>query len=427
MTPDIRPTLAAPDLAAAAAALAETDELLATSYPGETGSRQPVHTVYVPGHKYRAGLAQQWGADAQAAVTAFGGTERLVAALEVPESERSVIAERVSAKLASEPIEDLRIDFEDGFGEQGDDAEDAAVVLAAVELAKDLAAGTAPPFVGIRFKCFEADTRERGIRTLDLFVTTLVAETHGALPDGLILTLPKVTTVAQVEVMVTLLERLETALALAPGRLTFEVQIETPQVIIAQDGTIPVAQLLHTGRGRITGLHYGTYDYSASVGVSAAFQSMEHPAADFAKEVMQVAVAGTGVRLSDGSTNVVPTSNDPALLEATWRLHARLVRRSLERAYYQGWDLHTAHLPSRFVATYAFFRSGVDEIATRLRNYVQQNSEGFLDEPATARPLAAFLARGLQSGAVTRAELDERVGITEAELLAIAYPTRQSR
>lgn len=427
MTTELRSTLSSAQLATAATALGDTDALLANSYPGDTGSRQPVHTVYVPGHKYRAGLAQQWGADAQAAVTAFGGIARLVEALDVPDAERGIIAERVSAKLATEAIEDLRIDFEDGFGDQGDAAEDAAVVLAATELAQDVAAGTAPPFVGIRFKCFEAETRDRGIRTLDLFVTTLVRETNGALPEGLILTLPKVTTVAQVEVMVALLEQLETALGLTPGRLTFEVQIETPQVIIAQDGTIPVAQLLHAGNGRITGLHYGTYDYSASVGVSAAFQSMEHPAADFAKEVMQVAVAGTGVRLSDGSTNVVPTSNDPALLAATWQLHARLVRRSLERAYYQGWDLHTAHLPSRFVATYTFFRTGVDQIATRLRNYVQQNTEGFLDEPATARPLAAFLARGLQSGAVSPAELDERVGITEAELLAIAYPTRQSR
>lgn len=419
-------SLAAADFAAAAEALAPTDRLLLTAYPGDSGSRQPIHTVYVPGDRYAPGLAREWGDAALAAVEGVGGIERLVAALGIADADRTTVAERVLAKLGSEPIEDLRIDFEDGFGDRGDAAEDAAVVAAAEALADDLAAGTAPPFVGIRFKCFEADTRERGIRTLDLFLTTLVSRTGPAgLPDGLVLTLPKVTTVAQVEVMVGLLERLEGALELAQGRLGFEVQVETPQLIIGAGGTIPVAELLHRGAGRITGLHYGTYDYSASLGIAAAQQSMEHPAADFAKQVMQVAVAGTGVRLSDGSTNVVPAGDEASTI-AAWQLHGRLVRRSLERAYYQGWDLHPAHLPSRFAASYAFFRDGVEQVATRLRNYVEQNTDGFLDEPATARALAGFLARGVQSGAVSSEELADRVGIGESELVALAYPRRDT-
>jgi citrate lyase beta subunit len=419
-------TLAAADLAAAKDALVSTDRLLARAYPGETGKRQPIHTVYVPGQRYHTGLAQAWGAEARLAVANFGGFNRFVEAIGVAEADRGVVADRLREKLETEPIEDLRIDFEDGFGDPGDQAEDAAVVSAASALAADIAAGTAPPFVGIRFKCFEAPTRERGIRTLDLFITTLVRECGGSssLPSGLTLTLPKVTTSAQVKVMVTLLNTLEDRLGLPHGQLTFEVQVETPQVILAADGTVPVAQLLHVGEGRITGLHYGTYDYSASVGVAAAFQSLEHPAADFAKEVMQVATAGTGVRLSDGSTNVVPTADNEGSFLDTWQLHSRLVRRSLERAYYQGWDLHPAHLPSRFAASYAFFRNGVDHVSNRLRNYVQQSTDGYLDEPATARPLAAFLARGIQSGAVTTDELTQLVGITTDELAAIAYPPR---
>lgn len=419
-------SLGAADFAAAAEALAPTDRLLATAYPGDPGNRQPIHTVYVPGDRYAAGLAQQWGDAARSAVDGVGGIDRLVTELGIAAADRPIVAERVLAKLDAEPIEDLRIDFEDGFGDRGDAAEDAAVVAAAEALAADAAAGTAPPFVGIRFKCFEADTRERGIRTLDLFLTTLVAQTGAAgLPDGLVLTLPKVTTVAQVEVMVGLLERLESALDLAPGRLGFEVQVETPQLIIGAGGTMPVAELLHRGAGRITGLHYGTYDYSASLGIAAAQQSMEHPAADFAKQVMQVAVAGTGVRLSDGSTNVIPAGDEASTI-AAWQLHGRLVRRSLERAYYQGWDLHPAHLPSRLAASYAFFRDGLEQVAARLRNYVEQNTDGFLDEPATARALAGFLARGVQSGAVSAAELTDRVGISESALVALAYPRRDT-
>ncbi|KAB1656750.1 aldolase [Pseudoclavibacter chungangensis] len=415
-------TLDEADYAHADAALAATDRLLDEQYPGDAGTRQPIHTVYVPADRYRPGLAGEWGAQARAALDAAGGVERLVADLGVAEADRAVVAERVLEKLAREPIEDLRIDVEDGFGDRGDEAEDAAVVAAADALAADHAAGTAPPFTGIRFKCFEAPTRRRGIRSLDLFVTALAA--HGALPEGLVLTLPKVTTVDQVRTMVTLLEQLEQRLGLPARRLGFEVQVETPQLIVAADGTAPVATLLHHGDRRITGLHYGTYDYSASLGVAAAYQSMEHPAADHAKAVMQVAVAGTGVRLSDGSTNVVPTG-DHERVRAAWQLHGRLVRRSLERAYYQGWDLHPGHLPSRFAASYAFFRDGLGQTATRLRNYVEHNTDGFLDEPATARALAGFLVRGVQSGAVTSAELHELVGIDESALVALAHPRRE--
>ncbi len=166
-----------------------------------------------------------------------------------------------------------------------------------------------------------------------------------------------------------------------------------------------VADLIAAAGGRCTGLHYGTYDYSAALGIAAAYQSMEHPAADHAKAVMQVAAAGTGVRLSDGSTNVLPVGS-PDEVRAAWALHARLVRRSLERGFYQGWDLHPAQLPTRFAATYGFFRDGAPAAVARLRDYLERRSGGILDEPATARALAGFLRRGLDCGAVDPDEVD---------------------
>ena len=177
--------------------------------------------------------------------------------------------------------------------------------------------------------------------------------------------------------------RLEDVHSLPAGRLRFEVQVETPQLILGPDGTSPVARLPHAVPGRISGLHYGTYDYSASLQISAEYQSMEHPVADFAKEVMQLAVAGTGIRLSDGSTNIIPVGDN---VEQAWQLHGRLVRRSLERGYYQGWDLHPAQLPSRFAATYAFYRQGLPAAAARLRNYVEQTGGGVMDDPPPHAP-----------------------------------------
>lgn len=411
-------TLGEADLADIDARLAGTDTLLSTEYPGDDGSRQPVHTLYVPADRFRPDLPALSGQAAAAAVAEFGGTVALAQAVGLG-ALAAELAPLVDAKLVAEPIEDLRLDFEDGYGARPDEEEDADAVLAAERLAAAVAAGVAPPFIGIRFKCFEAPTRRRGIRTLDLFLSTLVA--HVPLPDGLVLTLPKVTTVEQVEAMVSLCERFEERLGLPAGRLRFEVQMETPQLIVAADGSVPVATLLHRADGRVSALHYGTYDYSASLQIAAAYQSMEHPAADFAKQVMQVAVAETGVRISDGSTNVIPVGDPDHVLEA-WKLHARLVRRSLERGYYQGWDLHAAQLPTRYLATYAFYREGFAAAARRLDNYLHGSDATIMDEPATARALARFVVRGLECGALEAQEVRAATGSEPAELVRLAHP-----
>ena len=405
------------DFAAIDSQLAATDQLLERNSPGDDGTRQPVHTVYVPADRFTPSLSAEWGAQAITTAEAHGGLERLGTLLGQEPELAAAVATRVAAKLRSEPIEDLRLDFEDGYGDRGDEAEDVAAVAAAQAVSEAVAAGSAPPFIGIRFKCFEAPTRARGLKTLDLFVSTLASA--GELPEGLILTLPKVTTVAQVQAMDFAVSRLEEIHSLPAGRLRFEVQVETPQLILGPEGTSPVAQLPHAVPGRISALHYGTYDYSASLQISAEYQSMEHPVADFAKEVMQLAVAGTGIRLSDGSTNIIPVGDN---VENAWKLHGRLVRRSLERGYYQGWDLHAAQLPSRFAATYAFYREGLPAAAARLRNYVDRTEGGVMDEPATARALAAFVLRGVQCGAVGSEEVLALAGVELSRLTALAHP-----
>jgi citrate lyase beta subunit len=370
--------------------LAAHDAFLAARYPGERAGRQPVHTVYVPADRVTPDLVGVWGADALAAMDShpfpFDG------------------AERVRAKLRREPIEDLRIDLEDGFGVRDDDREDAAVKAAAAALHE----GVRPPFAGIRIKSLEAGTRRRALRTLDLFLTCWA--------EPFTITLPKVSGPDQVAAMVTICEKLETAYGLPAGRLTFEIQIELPSAVVGADGTATVARLITAAGGRCTGLHYGTYDYSTAAGVAPAQQSMEHPVADHAKSVMQAAAAQTGVRLSDGSTNILPVGTAHEV-QLAWALHHRLVRRSLERGFYQGWDLHPAQLPTRYAATYAFFADGRDAATTRLRRYLDRRSGGIADEPATARALAGYLLRGLDCGALapgdvefTREELTAQLG-----------------
>ena len=391
--------------------LQPVDSEFAARYPGDAGVRQPVHTVYVPADRCHPGLAGDWGEQALAALAEHGpSVAELADGLSLTAGLTAQLYDRVRGKLEREPIEDLRIDFEDGYGHRSDGEEDADAVSAAGTLA---APARATPFSGIRFKSLEAATRRRGVRTLDLFLGALLG--HGGLPDGFVVTLPKVSSAGQVEAMAGLCERLEQVHGIEPGRLRFELQIETPQAVLGADGTATVARMIHASRARCSALHYGTYDYSAAVGVAAAYQSMDHPAADHAKAVMQVAAAGTGVQLSDGSTNVLPVGDHQQVLTA-WRLHLRLVRRSLERGYYQGWDMHPAQLVTRYTATYGFFRDGLATAAARLRAYAEKAESDVLDEPATAQALAGFLVRGLDCGALDEAETYGLTGLDRADL-----------
>lgn len=402
--------------------LEPVDARIKRTYRGQREGRQPVHTVYVPADRFTASLSTQWGSEATTALATHAATPAELAT--ATGFDPTLVAEvhpRVLAKLDQEPIEDLRIDFEDGYGHRPDDAEDASVHAAAEQLVGALHAGTAPPYVGIRFKSLDEATRRRGVRTLDSFIGALTRA--ATLPTGFVLTLPKVTAVEQVEAMTDLCATLEDAHGLAEGRLRYEIQVETPQAIVAADGTAALAPMVHAAGDRLVGLHYGTYDYSAACGVAPAEQSMEHPAADHAKAVMQLAAAGTGVRLSDGATNVLPVG-DTSTVRHAWHHHARLVTRSLQRAFYQGWDMHPAHLVTRYTATYAFFRSGLPEAGARLRAYAEQADAGMLDEPATAETLAAFLLRGLDCGAVDPAEVTRACGLDQSALHGFATRAR---
>src|SRR5258706_1615762 len=201
--------------------------------------------------------------------------------------------------------------------------------------------------MGLRCKSLEKDTRHRAVRTLQVFLGTLL-ENDRPPPQGFVITLPKVTSAAQVSAMAVLCERLEAAFAVTwpLGLLVFEIQVETPQVILGADGAATIARCVHAAPGRLTGLHFGTYDYTASLGIAAPYQSLEHPAADYARAVMQVAAAGTGGRQSGGSTHVLPVGSPDEGISA-WRLHAHLVPPAPVSRGFPGWGPHPRppHLP----------------------------------------------------------------------------------
>jgi len=395
----------------------------ARAHPGESERRQPVHTVYGGAHLFKADSAPKIGAVALRALEQHAsGVASFASAIgwspEHPLVPR--IQQRVEAKLKAEPVEDFRIDVEDGYGNRPDGEEDGHALAAAREVADGLEAGTLPPYIGIRIKPLNEELRARSIRTLENFLLELTRRTGRVLPPNFVVTLPKITIAPQVTFFVGELERLERKFRLKSGSLRFELMAETPQIIIGKGGTCLLPALVAAGKGRVSAAHFGTYDYTAGLGITASHQRMRHPACDFAKHVMQVSLAGSGVWLSDGSTAVLPVGGHDAV-HAAWRLHYDDVMHSLAGGFYQGWDLHPAQLVTRYAAVFAFFLSGIDAAGARLKNFVQKAAQATLvgsdfDDAATGQGLLNYFLRGINCGAVSEDETLQMTGLTLEEL-----------
>ncbi|MBA3578358.1 MAG: phosphoenolpyruvate kinase [Gemmatimonadaceae bacterium] len=424
-------------LVEAVAALREANLAFAAAHPGESPGRQPVHTVYGGAQLFAADTVAKLGSVALRALNTYApDPATLGKALGISDHPAlATIDKRVRDKLSREPLEDFRIDFEDGYGHRPDAEEDGHAAAVATGLAKGMRDGSLSPFIGMRIKPLNEELRGRSIRTLDLVYTALAES--GGMPDRWIVTVPKITIIEQVEFAVSALRHLERKLGLADGTLKFEAMVETPQIILDASGRSLLPRLLEVSDGRLRGAHFGTYDYTAGINITAAYQRMQHPACEFAKHFMQVAFAGTDVWLSDGSTTVMPVpvhreaKGGPALtkqqqaenagsVHAAWRLHFDDVRHSLAGGFYQGWDLHPAQLVTRYAALYSFFLDGIDAAGVRLRNFVGKAAQATLvgdvfDDAATGQGLLNFFLRGINSGAITEEEALKMTSLTEED------------
>ena len=449
-----------PAARAAMEALAVANRALQTRYPGDRPTRQPVHTVYGGAHLFRADTCKRLGEISLQAMATYARDPfelaRAVGFAEVqgahaelalryardPDELRATnpsawlacaVFERVQAKLQAEPIEDFRIDFEDGFGARSDAEEDSTAHAAAEQVALGLAQNTLPAFLGIRIKSLGLEWTKRSARTLELFLSALLAKTSGKLPENFVITLPKVSHPEQPRALVRMFDLLEKRHGLPPGALRMELMVEITQALLGPDGSSPLPKLLDACEGRCFAAHFGTYDFTASCNITAAHQQMDHPMCDMAKGMMILAFAGTGIFLSDGATNVMPvaphsgTSLSAAQLEhnrrvvhSAWQLSHRHISHSLRGGFYQGWDLHPAQLPVRFASCYAFFLDGFAQAAERLRNFVDKAAQATLvgdvfDDAATGQGLLNYFLRARNCGAISDSELAS-TGLTQEEL-----------
>jgi citrate lyase beta subunit len=431
-------------IGAAREALTRANQAYARAYPGESSRRQPVHTVYGGAQLFKAGTARKMGQLALAALKEYAPSSGVLGGcLGIPPQGGFAqrVYERVVAKLEREPVEDFRIDFEDGYGHRPDAEEDGHAVSAAEQVAQGMAEGSLPPFMGIRIKSLTEELFPRAARTLELFVNTLADRTRGKLPEHFAVTLPKVVSPEQVTALVRMLEVLEADQGLAAGTLKLELMVETPQSLFDAQGRLALPALVAAAQGRCVAAHLGVYDYTAALNITAAHQSMTHPACDFARQVAQVALAGTEVALSDGATNVMPVGvhkqegtqpltaaqkqENREAVHRAWQLAYSHTRHSLRLGYYQGWDLHPAQLPVRYAAVYAFFLEGLDAASRRLKSFIEKAAQATLlgdvfDDAATGQGLLNSFLRGIACGAITEEEA-QATGLTLEELRSRSF------
>ncbi len=434
------------------ARLAESNTAYSRVYPGEPIGRQPVHTIYGGASLFRRDSARRLGDLALASLQQYApDAETFARAIGAnwPEPLAAEVYRRTVDKLRREPVEDFRIDFEDGYGSRPDAEEDGHAEEAAVEGAAGMVGGTLPPFIGIRIKNFGPETVARGVRTMDIFLTTLAAKTGGGgtgrLPENFVVMLPKLVSAQQVTTMVELFELIESRGMFPTGSLRMEFMVETTQSVIDSRGVCPLADFARASRGRCVAGALGVYDYTASIGVTAQEQRIDHRGCDFARHMMQVALGASGLWLSDGATNIMPApphrapeggalsvqqlAENRAAVHAGWKLNFANVRRSLAHGWYQGWDLNPAQLPVRYAAMYSYFLEYLPEATHRMRNFVDKAARatlvggaagGVFDDAATAQGLITFFIQGLRRRAIT-AEEAAATGLTQEEIATRSF------
>jgi citrate lyase beta subunit len=397
--------------------------------------RLPVHTVYGGAQLFKSETPTKLAQIARRSLDEFAPDESPFSHIfGMPHDLAANVRARVQAKLSKNAVEDLRIDFEDGYGVRTGEEEDGHAISAADETAKAMGAAGLPSFFGIRIKALNSATGERAIRTLDLYLTRLAGAADGRLPDNFVVTLPKVCGPGEVSLLVSVLEELESASKLVRGSIGIEIMVETTRSLIAADGTFALRRIVEAAGGRCVAAHFGAYDYLSELGVTSSDQTLGHKACDMARGIMKLSLAGTEVDLVDGATNLMPvprhrgaelsaeqSAENMAAVRAAWKLHYDNIRHALANGFYRGWDLHPAQMVARYAAVYAYFLESAAESSERLRNFVDKGARATMvgnnfDDAATGQGLLNYFRLAIDCGAMTEREVQERTGLAADDI-----------
>ena len=428
---------------------------------GVTSKRQPVHTLLAGAHLFKVDMVDRVGQlglhhlstytpDFIAFAHAFRlpGSSTLATGGEVRTAllraaERSLdslksghsgawlaatVYRRVINKLRLQPLEDVRIDFDDAYGVRTDDEEDAEAKRVAGELASGVSNSQLPPFVGVRIKPLNTHHARRGVRTLDILLSHLLKETGAELPETFVISLPQVTHALQVTALARILDTIERKAGLPDGAIGIELTVESWHALTVSDGALGIRQFVDAAGGRCRALHFAAHDYLASIGIPAIEQSLGHPACEHARRVLQTAVASSGIAICDGATRLVPTEphkaaaygalspqqmaeNRDGIIRA-WRISFEDALASMNGGFYQGTDVHPAQIAARFAAVYTYFLKDIDASTAFLEKLLERSGQtgvvnDVLLDTATGQGLLNYFSRAVSCGAIT---VDEAIG-----------------
>lgn len=342
--------------------------------------RLPVHVFYGGAHLFKQGVFAKMGRVALASPLAAN------------------LDPQVKHKLETEPIEDYRIDFEDGFGYRSEQEELATAATAGVEFFKAARAGELPLRVGIRLK---SDCRH----ARNVLTAFLKYAVEGPLPKKFIVTQPKLEKVDEARRWREMLEHTEASFSLPGLTLRHEIMVERPACVRT------LAEIAKVCENRLDAAHFGCYDYLSSIGVPYASQNLSHPYAVNARWAMHQVFSCLDIPVSDGAVPALPTSDDPAANQRALDEHSREVERGLTEGFYCGWDLHPGQLISRYQTLYRYFHAHLPQAKARYQQFLagqthaRANGTQF-DDAATVEGLLVFLRRGLSCGAFTAKDLE---------------------
>jgi citrate lyase beta subunit len=395
--------------------------------------RQPIHVVYGGAQIFKSDTIQKLGRIALNTLSEYANDHSVLAkVLGINEAYSKAVYNRVIKKLKTEPVEDFRIDFEDGYGVRPDE-EDESATTAAIEAAKAFLNNSLSPFFGIRIKPLSKEFKKRAKKTLTIFLSTLVKNTKGKLPNIFLVTLPKVTNKEEVKTLVEIIKALEKKLSLRKGSIKIEIMIERPDILFNKKGIFVLPSLIKAAEGKLFSAHFGAYDFTSFLDITAKHQTLDHPYCDFVRSLMKIGFANSNVFLSDGATNILPVPKfkgdnltveqkefNKQTIHTAWKKSFEDIRRSLSFGFYQGWDLHPAQTPVRYAAVYSFFLEELESATERLKGFVDKAATVSLagnvfDDAASAQALLNFFVRGLNCGALTEDEV-KKAGLTSEKI-----------
>jgi len=406
----------------------------------QPANREPVHVVYGGAHLFKFDTSLNLGRIALNTLKTYASTPSgLGEAMGIRGDEVLIhrVFERTRYKLETEPVEDFRIDFEDGYGPRPDDEEDSHAKAAAVELARSIAENTSTAFTGFRIKAFSDATRKRAKRTLNIFLSQLLESNEGAIPKHFSVTLPKVANVEEVAALDRELAKFENEHDIASRSIEIELMIETPAAVFDHEGRVMLPRLVEAANGRCASAHFGAYDYTSALGISARHQSLRHPACEFAKNIMLATLAPLGIRLVDSVTTEIPAplhrgnelSDDQKIenreaVHHAWKTQFDNVLYSMSNGFYQSWDLHPNQLVARYAAVNYFYLLSMDQETRRLRNYIANAEQATLtgsvfDDAASVRGLIKFFERGVRCNALSVAEIEAAINMKLTDVGAL--------